>query len=63
MVLVNFLTSINKNNFMALVSLIGALLNLILDFILAKTYGVYGIAICTTCVVIIRFLILLNYTI
>lgn len=63
MVLVNFLTSINKNNFMALVSFIGALLNLILDYILAKAYGIYGIAICTTCVVIIRFLILLNYTI
>ncbi|TAI49799.1 virulence factor MviN [Flagellimonas allohymeniacidonis] len=63
MVLVNFLTSINKNNFMALVSLIGASLNVVLDIIFMKLYGVYGIAICTTCVVIIRFLILLRYTI
>ncbi|TXN35972.1 virulence factor MviN [Flagellimonas hymeniacidonis] len=63
MVLVNFLTSINKNNFMALVSFIGATFNIILDIIFMKLYGVYGIAICTTCVVIIRFLILLKYTV
>ncbi len=62
MVIVNFLTSMNKNNFMALVSFIGVVLNIILDMVLMKFYGIYGIAICTTLVVIIRFLILLNYT-
>lgn len=62
MVIVNFLTSINKNNFMALVSLIGVVLNLILDYIFMKYYGIYGIALCTACVFIIRALILFKYT-
>lgn len=62
MVLVNFLTSINKNAFMAYVALISMVLNVILDFILMKFYGVYGIAICTTVIYIIRSLIYLRYT-
>lgn len=63
MVLVNFLTSINKNAFMAYVSFGAMSLNFILDFILIKHYGVFGIAICTTCVYVIRSLILLAYTV
>lgn len=63
MVIVNFLTSINKNNFMAVVSLIAVILNIILDIVFMKIYGIYGIAMCTTCIVIIRFLILLKYSI
>ncbi len=63
MVIVNFLTSINENNFMAIVSLIGVILNLVLDFIFMKYYGVFGIALCTTTVFIVRALILFGYTI
>jgi len=63
MVIVNFLTSINKNNFMAVVSFIAVILNIILDIIFMRFYGIYGIAISTTFIVIIRFLILLKYTI
>lgn len=62
MVLVNFLTSINENNFMAKVSLIAVILNLVLDFIFIKFYGVFGIAICTTTVFIVRAIILYRYT-
>lgn len=63
MVLVNFLTSINKNKFMAYVSLGSMIANLILDYFLMKIYGVYGIALCTTVIGIIRSLVLLRFTI
>lgn len=62
MVIVHFLTSINENNFMAKVSLIAVILNLVLDFIFMKYYGVYGIALCTTVVFIVRAIILYSYT-
>lgn len=62
MVIVNFLTSINENNFMAKVSLIAVILNLVLDFIFMKYFGVFGIALCTTSVFIIRAIILYRYT-
>ncbi|SEL71981.1 putative peptidoglycan lipid II flippase [Maribacter orientalis] len=54
MVSVNFLTSMNKNVVMAYISFVAVILNGILDFFLIKYYGVYGIAICTTLVVIIK---------
>ena len=63
MVIVSFLTSINKNNFLAIVSFIAVILNIILDIIFMRFYGIFGIALCTTCIVIIRFLIILKYTI
>lgn len=62
MVIVNFLTSINENNFMAKVSLFAVILNLVLDFIFMKYYGVFGIALCTTTVFIVRAIILYKYT-
>ncbi|WJJ95489.1 murein biosynthesis integral membrane protein MurJ [Algibacter luteus] len=62
MVLVNFLTSLNENNFMAKVSFVAVILNLVLDFIFMKYYGVYGIALCTTTVFIVRAVILYRYT-
>lgn len=62
MVIVNFLTSINENNFMARVSLMAVVLNLVLDYIFMKYYGVYGIALCTTTVFIVRAIILYRYT-
>lgn len=62
MVIVNFLTSINKNVYMAYVSFGSLVLNIILDFILIKYYGVLGIAICTTVVIIIKNFFLFGYT-
>ena len=61
--LVNFLTSINKNNFMALLSLISVILNLTFILILYPKYGIYGIATATTLIFIIRSIILYIYTI
>jgi putative peptidoglycan lipid II flippase len=60
--LVNFLTSINKNIYMAIVSFISVILNVILNFVLINIYGVFGIAIATTTVVIIRNSILFLFT-
>ncbi len=63
MVLVNFLTSINKNVFMAQLAFGSMLLNILLDYIFMEYYGIYGIALCTTVIYIIRSVILLRYTI
>jgi len=54
MIMVNFLTSINKNSFMAYVSLGALILNIILDYILMKFYGIFGIALSTTIITVIR---------
>lgn len=62
MVIVNFLTSINKNTFMAYVSLGALILNIILDYILMQYFGVFGIALCTTIVIIVKNLVLFLYT-
>ena len=62
MLLVNFLTSINKNYFMAMVAFISVVTNFVLNYILIQYYGVLGIAMSTTIVVIIRNMILLWYT-
>jgi len=62
MVLVNFLTSINKNAFMAKVSFGSMCANFVLDFYLMKYYGVYGIALASTTVHIIKSLVLFSYT-
>lgn len=60
-VLNKFLTSINKNHFMLVTSILNLFLNLFLNFILVKFYGIYGLAIATTGVSIVNFLVL--YTI
>ncbi|CAM4382637.1 murein biosynthesis integral membrane protein MurJ [Zobellia nedashkovskayae] len=59
---VNFLTSINKNAFMAYVSFGALVLNIILDYILIQYYGILGIAICTTVVVILKNVIMFYFT-
>ncbi|UWX56104.1 polysaccharide biosynthesis C-terminal domain-containing protein [Maribacter litopenaei] len=61
MIMVNFATSINKNSIMAYIALIALILNIILDYILMKFYGVFGIAICTTIVTVIKSLIMYLY--
>ncbi|MGF1556639.1 murein biosynthesis integral membrane protein MurJ [Paucihalobacter sp.] len=52
-IMVRFLTSINKNNFMMFTSLISALLNLYLNYVLMKIFGVYGLALSTSIVALI----------
>ncbi|SDE76498.1 putative peptidoglycan lipid II flippase [Pricia antarctica] len=54
MIMVNFLTSINKNAVLAYISLIALVLNIILDYIFMQYYGILGIAICTTIVSILK---------
>ncbi|WP_369412205.1 murein biosynthesis integral membrane protein MurJ [Hanstruepera marina] len=61
-IVVRFLTSINKNAYMAYVSLVSIILNVILDWILMKQYGIMGIALCTAILQILRSLVLFNYT-
>ena len=60
--IVRFLTSINKNSFLAYVSLGAVILNFILDFVFMKLYGVIGIAICTTIIEVIKVFVFLHYT-
>jgi len=60
-ILVQFLTSINKNAFMAYVSFGSMTLNIILDFIFLKLYGIYGIVLCTTTIYVVRSLVLFVY--
>ncbi|PCJ95917.1 MAG: virulence factor MviN [Flavobacteriaceae bacterium] len=62
MVIVSFLTSMNKNAIMAYISLGAVLLNIVLDYILIRYFGILGIAICTTIVVILKNLFLLFFT-
>ncbi|HMB61475.1 MAG TPA: lipid II flippase MurJ [Eudoraea sp.] len=61
MIMVNFLTSINKNAIMAYIATIAMVLNVILDYILMQYYGVLGIAICTTIVIMIKNTIMFLY--
>ncbi|RBP33059.1 putative peptidoglycan lipid II flippase [Oceanihabitans sediminis] len=61
-IIVRFLTSINKNAFMAYVSFATVILNIVLDIILMKYFGVFGIALCTALLQIFRSLVFLNYT-
>lgn len=61
-VIVRFLTSINENKFMALASTWNLFFNLILNVILVKSYGLYGIVWSTTIVYMVNFGIYLNHT-
>ncbi|WP_190808458.1 murein biosynthesis integral membrane protein MurJ [Flagellimonas sp. S3867] len=61
-ILVKFLTSINKNKFMAWASFVKLVANIILNIILIKKYGIYGLAISTTIIFTVNSLIYLIYT-
>ena len=54
MIMVNFLTSINKNAIMAYISFIALILNIILDYIFMQYYGIWGIALCTTVISVLK---------
>lgn len=58
-----FLTSINRNSFMAWVSLYNLIANVVLNFIFVKFYGVYGLAMSTTIVISVSSFIYFFYVI
>ena len=60
-IIVQYLTSLNKNAFMAYVSLGSMLLNIVLDYLFMMWYGIYGLVLCTTSIYIIRSLVLYTY--
>ncbi|WP_299336512.1 murein biosynthesis integral membrane protein MurJ [uncultured Psychroserpens sp.] len=61
LIMVKFLTSINKNYFMVLTSVISLVMNFTLNYILIDTMGVYGLALSTSLVSIINSIILYLY--
>ncbi len=60
-IIVRFLISINKNNFMVLASLISLILNIILNYVLIQTMEVYGLALATSLVSIVNSIVLYIY--
>ena len=60
--LVSFLTSINKNNYMAIVSFISVVLNLLFIYLLMDKLGIYGIALASTIGIVFRNIILFGFT-
>lgn len=61
LVMVKFLTSINKNSFMVFTSFLSLILNIIINYILIEKMGVYGLALATSIVSIINSIILYGY--
>lgn len=62
LVTVKFLTAINKNGFMAWTSLWNLALNLLLNIVFVKFYGVYGLVLSTTVVYIISSFIYVGFS-
>ncbi|WP_420593161.1 murein biosynthesis integral membrane protein MurJ [Robiginitalea biformata] len=62
LICVQFLTAFNKNKFMAWASLWNLVLNLILNYLFVKIYGVYGLVLSTTIVCIINSFLYVTYT-
>lgn len=62
LIIVKFLTSINKNKFMAKISFVNLVVNIILNVILIKQYGVFGLALSTSFVLIISSCFYFGYT-
>lgn len=61
LIMVKFLTAINKNNFMVLTSVMSLLFNITFNFILIDVMGVYGLALATSIVSIANSVILYVY--
>ena len=61
LVIVKFLTAINKNGFMAMASTWNLIFNLTLNIILVKYFGLYGIVWSTTLVYIVNFFLYFKY--
>lgn len=60
-VMVRFLTSINRNNFMVFTSLLSLILNIVFNYLLIKPMGVYGVALATSLVYLINCMTLFIY--
>ncbi|MBU2975925.1 murein biosynthesis integral membrane protein MurJ [Zobellia sp. B3R18] len=54
MLMVNFLTSLNKNSIMAFAALVALAMNFLLDYVLMQYYGILGIAFSTTTVAVLK---------
>ncbi|MBT2163202.1 murein biosynthesis integral membrane protein MurJ [Zobellia barbeyronii] len=61
-VMVKFLTSINKNKFMAQMSILNFIINVVLDYYLFKHFGIYGIVLATTIIYSINPVVYYIYT-
>lgn len=62
LIIVKFLTSINKNKFMAWISFANLFINVALNIVLIKYYDVYGLALSTSFVLIISSCFYFGYT-
>ncbi len=62
LIIVKFLTSVNKNMFMAKISFLNLLVNITLNFIFIQYYGVFGLALSTTIVLIVSSGFYFGYT-
>lgn len=62
LIIVKFLTSINRNKFMAKISAVNLLINIILNIILIKQFGVFGLALSTTIVLVLSSAFYFGYT-
>jgi putative peptidoglycan lipid II flippase len=59
--MVRFLESINKNSFMVLAAIVNLSLNILLNYLLIKSMGVFGLALATSIVAIVDGLVLYLY--
>ena len=62
LIIVKFLTSINKNKFMAWISFFNLFTNIVLNIVLVKRFEVYGLVFSTTLVLIISSCFYFGYT-
>jgi len=62
LICVKFLTAVNKNKFMAWTSFWNLGVNLVLNYVFVKYFGVYGLAFSTTIVYIISSIIYVGFT-
>ncbi len=60
-IMIKFLTSINRNNFMVFTAVLNLIMNIVLNCILIKTMGVYGLALATSLVSISNGILLYIY--
>ena len=61
MVMNRYLTAINKNNFLVVTSTISLILNIVLNYFLIRTIGLYGLALATSLVSLVNTMIIYLY--
>lgn len=60
-IIIKFLTSINKNTYMFYASVLNLVLNLVLNYYFVKMYNINGLAMATTIVYIVNFVVLFAF--